>query len=106
MEQMEEDVRTSNAWERTGRLLITVRELDEAEKLYHTLLEQTCNPDDQARYYHHLGYIKDTQVDHQGALRCYERALEIRQKSLLANHPHLSSVSESVETVKIKLNKK
>ena len=91
MEQLDGEVRLSSGWERIGFLLLKMGQPEKAEELYHTLLEQTSDRRGQSRYYHHLGYIKNEQGDHQKALFLYERALEICQKILPANHPVLAT---------------
>ena len=77
MKQLNGDVASSSGWERMGRLLLEVGQPEKAEELYHTLLEQTSDREDQGRYYHQLGCIKDAQGDYPEALSFYERALEI-----------------------------
>ena len=99
MKQLADDVGSSNGWECMGRILLAVGQPDKAEELYHTLLEQTSDQGDQARYYHHLGYIKNQQGDYQEALSFYERALEIKEKSLPANHPSLATSYNNIGAV-------
>jgi len=41
--------------------------------------------------------------DYLKAISYFERALNIWQRSLLSNHPHLEDVRESIEIVKKKL---
>ena len=91
MKQLAGDVGSSSGWERMGRILLEVGQPDKAEELYHTLLEQTSDQGNQARYYHQLGYIKNEQGDYPEAVSFYKRALEIQEKSLPANHPSLAT---------------
>ena len=91
MKQLDGDMGSSSGWERMGRLLLEVGQPEKAEELYHTLLEQTLDREDQGYYYHQLGYIKYAQGDYPEALSFYERALEINEKSLPANHPDLAT---------------
>ena len=99
MQHLTDDIQASNGWERMGQLLIQVGQPDKAEELYHTLLEQTSGENDQGRYFHQLGCIKDQQGDYKGALSFYERALEIRKKSLPANHPSLGTTYNNIGEV-------
>ena len=99
MEQFDDDIQTSNGWERMGRLLITVGQPNKAEELYRTLLDQTSNLSEQGQYYHQLGYIKDEQGDYKEALRHYDRALEIQQRSLPVNHPSLAISYNNIGSV-------
>ena len=103
MERLEDDTQASNSWERMGQLLMKVGQLDKAEELYHTLLEQTSNANDQSRYYHRLGSIKDQQGDYKKALSFYERSLDSWQKILPANHPSLSASYNSIGSVYINM---
>jgi tetratricopeptide (TPR) repeat protein len=59
-----------------------------------------------AASYNNIGMVYYNMGEYSKALSFFERALEIWKKSLLANHPSLSSVRESIEIVKMKLNKK
>ena len=77
-------------------ILIKVGQLDKAEELYSTLLAQTSNPNDHGRYYLQLGSIKSEQGDYKEGLRFYDRALEIWQKSLPANHPSLATTYNNI----------
>ena len=95
-EQLSGETQASNSWERMGRLLIQVGQSDKAEELYNTLLEQSSNPNDQARYYHHLGYIKKAQGHYKEALCSYERALHCYQESLPDNHPDLATTYNNI----------
>ena len=99
MKQLDGDVGSSSGWERMGRLLLKVGQPEKAEELYHTLLEQTTDRGDQGRFYHQLGCIKDAQGDYPEAVSFYERALEIKEKSLPANHPSLATSYNNIGTV-------
>ena len=59
-----------------------------------------------ATSYNNIGGVYYSMGEYAKALSFYERALEILKKSLPDNHAHLSSVRESIEIVKAKLNKK
>ena len=99
MKRLDADVQASNGWERMGQLLIQVGQPDKAEELYNTLLERSSDQKDQGRYCHQLGYIKDLQGDYKAALSFYERALEIRQKRLPADHPSLATSYNNIGLV-------
>ena len=98
-DQLGDKIRTLHGWDRMGHLLIDVGQPNKAEELYHTLLEQSSDPEDQGRYFHQLGYIKNLQGDYQEALSLYERALEIEQKNLPDNHPHLANTYNNIGLV-------
>lgn len=86
MKQFDDGSQVSNGCERLGQLLVDVGQLDKVQELYNALLEQTSNTHDRGRYYHLLGSIRNDQGDYKEALSFYERALEISQNILSANH--------------------
>ncbi|CAF1689048.1 unnamed protein product, partial [Adineta ricciae] len=90
-DRIESEVRGSTGWQRLGKLLLTLGQLDKAEELYTVLLEQTSDKNDRAHYYHQLGRLKYRQGAHKMAIEYYEKALEIREKTLPSNHPHLAT---------------
>ncbi|CAF0722010.1 unnamed protein product [Adineta ricciae] len=90
-ERMESEVQGGTGWERLGRILLKIRQLDKAEELHTMLLEQTRDKSERAYYYHQLGYLKHAQGDYKMAIEYYEKTLEIRQKTLPSNHPSLAS---------------
>lgn len=59
-----------------------------------------------ATSYHNVGSVYDSMSEYSQALSYCERALQMRQKSLPGNHPHVQSVRRSVQTLKLKLNRK
>ena len=98
-ERMNEEVQGSKGWERIGRLLISVGQMDRAEELYMTLLEQASDESDRCHYNNQLGCVKDAQGDYKGALSYYEKYLDIEKKSLPANHPDLATSYNNIGMV-------
>ena len=86
-ERFHEEIRGSSGLDRIGRILLQVGELDKAEELYQSLLVQTPKQTTAALYNQQLGWIKKSQGDYRQALRFYEKALDIDEKTLPANHP-------------------
>ena len=60
-ERFGEEIKDSTGLDRIGRLLIQVGELDKAEELYRSILEQTSNSAAMELYYNQLGTIKRSQ---------------------------------------------
>ncbi|CAF1668410.1 unnamed protein product, partial [Adineta ricciae] len=89
--RIESEVQGSTGWHRLGKLLLQIGQLDKAEELYTVLLEQASDNNDRALYYHQLGCLKDGQGDYKMAIKYYEKALEINEKTLPSNHPHLAA---------------
>ena len=89
----------TNRWDKLGRLLIDINQLDKAEELYFTLLQQVSEPFETAVYCHRLVTIKVNQGDHKTADQYAAKSLEICQKTLPANHPDLASSYGSMARV-------
>ena len=90
-EHIREEAGGGTGWQRIGTLLLKISQFDKAEELYTVLLEQTSDEGEKAHYYNHLGYVKNDQGDYEKAIWYYEKALEIRQKTLPPNHPDLAT---------------
>jgi tetratricopeptide (TPR) repeat protein len=103
MAQIDGDTRTFDGWERMGHLLIKVGQPNKAEELFRILLENTSNADDFGRYYHGLAMTKGDQGEYTEALSFYEQALEIKKKSLPANHPSLGDSYNNIGLVYSKM---
>ncbi|CAF1627758.1 unnamed protein product, partial [Adineta ricciae] len=89
-DRIESEVQGSTGWKRLGTLLLKLGQLDKAEELYTVLLGQASDNNDRALYYHQLGSLKNDQGDYKMAIEYYEKALEIQEKTLPSNHPHLA----------------
>ncbi|UJR09953.1 hypothetical protein I4U23_014176, partial [Adineta vaga] len=76
---------------RLGNLLLKIGHFNQAEELYKALLDQTCDMNDKGLYYHQLGSVYDHQGDYKKAVEYYDKALEIREKTLPSNHPSLAT---------------
>ena len=63
-EHMREDTSSGyTGWDRLGRLLIRMGQLNKAEELHDILLQQATTEAEQGHLYHHLGCIKNDQGD-------------------------------------------
>ncbi|CAF0917150.1 unnamed protein product [Adineta steineri] len=98
-DRIREEADGSTGWKRLGKLLIKIGQFNEAEELYNVLLEQTSDEVEKQLYYNQLGYVKDDQGDCEKAIWYYEKALEIREKHLPSNHPHLASSYNNIGSV-------
>jgi tetratricopeptide (TPR) repeat protein len=88
---IQEETEGPTGWLRLGKLMIKLGHFDQAEELYEILLQQTTDEDEKAHLFHQLGRIKDGQGKYAEAIEFYEKSLEIEQKTLPANHPHLAT---------------
>ena len=90
-ENIQKETSGSTGWNRLGRLLIKLAKFDKAEALYAILLKQTTDQTKKAHIFNQLGYINTDQGKLSKALEYYEKSLEIKKKTLPANHPSLAT---------------
>ena len=83
-----------------------VEELDKAEELYRSIIDQTSGSTAVELYYKQLGTITHSQGQHRKAVHFYEKALDIRQMTLSTDHLHLLEVRDAVESLRRRLSKK
>ena len=98
-ERFDAEAQGSTGWDRLGRILIQVGNSKKARELYETLLSHPSNQGEEALYNQQLGTIKWNQGEYQEALSFYEKDLDIRQKSLPANHPSLATSYNNIGNV-------
>jgi hypothetical protein len=55
------------------------------------MLHQTTQKDPRADIYHMIGTVKTSQEKCKEAIEFYRKSLEIYQKTLPQNHPHLAT---------------
>ncbi|CAF1109295.1 unnamed protein product [Adineta steineri] len=98
-ECISKEVVGTTGWQRLGELLLKTGHFNEAEELYKVLLEKPSSKSDKALYYNNLGVVKDHQGDYEKAVDYYEKALEIKIKTLPANHPDLAISYSNIGSV-------
>jgi tetratricopeptide (TPR) repeat protein len=101
----EETSASTNGWYRLSRLLLEMGKIDEAQEMNNVLLEQTSNDTEKGDIYEQLGMGKYNQGKFEEAITSYEKALEIRQKTLPPNHPDLASSYNNIGLVYEKMEK-
>ena len=100
---LEQDLVKAKGWNRIGKLLIKMRQLETAEKLYKWLLEHSVTDGDRAYYNHLLGCIKSEQGENREALWYFEVALDINCRNLPANHPYIGSSNNNIGLVYVNM---
>ena len=95
----DKEVAAPTGWQRLVNLLIRVRELYKAEELCNKLLQQSSDYTNEALCYHHLGLIKYLRSDYQEAVLYYEKAIDIENKTLPANHYLLGTSYNNIALV-------
>jgi hypothetical protein len=98
-ERMREEIGGSTGWHRFGQFMIKLSHFGKIEEFYEILLKQTTNEGEKAHLFHHLVLIKDGQGKYAEAIEFYEKALEIWQKTLPANHPDLATSYNNIGLV-------
>ena len=86
-------------WDRLGMLLIKLAKFGKAEELYRILLKQTCDQKERAYIFHQFGRINDNQGEYSKALEYLDRALNIWQRSLPANHPSVRTCTSILSQI-------
>ncbi len=89
----------ATGWFRLGKLMIKVAQFDKAQQVFNIMLDQTTDESEKGEIYHQLGWIKMDRGRHREALSYYEKALEIRQRTLHSNHPLLANCYNNIGTV-------
>ena len=95
-ERLEEEIQGENDSERIVKLLIKVGQLDKAQEFYIYRLGQASNEEERARCNHQLGFIYSEQGDYPSALSYLGKTLNIRQKTLPAQHPDLATAYNDI----------
>jgi tetratricopeptide (TPR) repeat protein len=93
-----------DGWQRLGALLLRIGELDKAQQVYQTLLEQTTNESEASHIYNQLGNVKSQLGDYKGAIKMYEKSLKIDQETLPTNHPNLATTYNNIGSVYFNMN--
>jgi tetratricopeptide (TPR) repeat protein len=86
-------------WFRLGRLMMKVAQFDKAQQVFEMILDQTTDEKEKGEIYYYLGWIKYDQGKYTEAITYYEKSLEIRQKTLPANHLNLAGSYNNIGIV-------
>jgi tetratricopeptide (TPR) repeat protein len=86
-------------WFRLGRLMMKVAQFNKAQQVFEKILEQTTDEKQEGEIYYCLGWIKKDQGKYTEAMKYYEKSLKIRQKTLPADHPHLTTSYNNIGSV-------
>jgi len=102
-ENIQKETSGIEGWNRLGLLLIILAKFDKAEALYAILLKQTTDQTKKAHIFNQLGYINTDQGELSKALEYYEKSLEVKRKTLPANHPSLANSYNNIGLVYYKM---
>ncbi|CAF2971551.1 unnamed protein product [Rotaria sp. Silwood2] len=90
---------SGTGWHRMGQLLLEISQLDKAEELYLTLLEQTSDDSGRAHIYHQLGWLKNCQGQYDEAVTFCKKSLNIKRKTLPEDDSSLASTYSNIGNV-------
>jgi tetratricopeptide (TPR) repeat protein len=96
---MQEDTEGPTGWFRLGRLMMKVAQFDKAQQMFEMILDLATDEKEKGQIYHYLGWIKIDQGKYTEAITYYEKSLEIKQKTLPANHHNLATSYNNIGNV-------
>ncbi|CAF4658977.1 unnamed protein product, partial [Rotaria sp. Silwood2] len=79
---LREELNWTKGWPRLGTILIKLGEPIKAEHLYQILIETTISDKARGDYNHMLGWVYDGLGEYSKAITFYERALDIKEKTV------------------------
>jgi tetratricopeptide (TPR) repeat protein len=98
-ERMRQEATGLTGWHRLSKLMIELGQYDKAEELHEVLLKQAGDGSGKAAIFNNLGVIAERQGKYEEAITINEKALEIYQKTLPANHPLLATSYNNIGNV-------
>ena len=90
-EKMREEMQGPIGRYRLGFLMIKLNKLDQAEKLYQSLLRETTDQSEKALCFHQLAWVYTSQGKYEEAAKYYHKSLEIMKKSLRVGQHSLAT---------------
>ncbi len=96
---MQKDTEGPTGWFRLGTFMMKVAKFDKAQQVFEMILDRTTEEKGKHDIYYYLGWIKNNQGKYTEAITYYEKSLEIREKTLPANHPDLASSYNNIGLV-------
>jgi tetratricopeptide (TPR) repeat protein len=96
---MQDETKGPTGWFRLGLLMITVAQFDKAQQVFEMILDRTTDEKEKGEIYYYLGWIKTDQGKYTEAITYFEKALEIKQKTLPANDPSLATSYNNIGEV-------
>ncbi|CAF3118239.1 unnamed protein product [Rotaria socialis] len=89
----------TTGWARLGNLLLAIGQLEKAEELYNTLLEQAVTDVDKVVFYHQLGVMKYHQRRYEDAVSFYEKSNKLMVQIRPANDPAVATSYNNIGLV-------
>ncbi|CAF1464489.1 unnamed protein product [Adineta steineri] len=95
-ERMRIEIKAINPQDQLGQLFIKLDKFNEAEEIYHLLINRTDSELEKANYSYWIARIKYHKGDYDRALSIHEQVLEIRKRLLSADD---SNIGDSYEMI-------
>ncbi|CAF1289310.1 unnamed protein product [Adineta steineri] len=95
-ERMRTEIKAINPQDQLGQLFIKLDKFNEAEEIYHLLINRTGSELEKANYNYWIARIKYHKGDYDRALSIHEQVLEIRKRLLSADD---SNIGDSYEMI-------
>ena len=87
----EETFPKAEGWYRLGGLLGKLGRSAHAQQVYNELLDRATDENEEAYIYHEIGVSKNNLGEYAEAVKFYEKALAINEKTLPSTHPDLAT---------------
>ncbi|CAF3649338.1 unnamed protein product [Rotaria sp. Silwood1] len=102
-ENIREATQESTGWDRLGKLLLNMGNVDKAEEVSEILIKNSSEDDLEglAHRYHLMGSVKQNKGDHKEAFSLYEKTLNIYQSFPNSNHLNMTRLYNDIGSVHI-----
>lgn len=91
-------------WDRLGRLLIQLGQLNNAEKVYEGMLKTKLDHHAKANVYNQLGWLTDAQGDYEQSISFYEKSLRITEKHFHGEKANLAFIYNNISVAYSRMN--
>ncbi|CAF4618088.1 unnamed protein product [Rotaria sp. Silwood1] len=86
-------------WDRLGKILTKLEQLNKAQDVYDILLDQASTDREKSLIYHMLGMVKRGQGKYADAVAYYQQSIELKQKTLSPSDPNLAASYNNIGLV-------
>ena len=102
--RIRDETKGSTGWHRLAQLLMHLGQLDQAEQIYRTILDEcTYHEEDRALTFNELGRIKESLGDYIQATEFYDQAYQLLKTVLPKYHPKLIRCMNNFGTVSMNM---
>ncbi|CAF2895149.1 unnamed protein product [Rotaria sp. Silwood2] len=91
MKCIRDETQETTEWHRIGKLMLRMGHFKQAEEFCNQLLNNSSSDSDTESIYHMLGGMKHTKGEYKEAVKFFEKALEIKRKTVPEDDPSLAN---------------